>query len=67
MGHPSILCHCKYSMKEYTIKIHLYFNMCYIILNFNKQMNITKAKIKVYLLNLALFPLKQLKMQNKYN
>ena len=22
----SILCHCKHSMKEYTMKIHLYFN-----------------------------------------
>ena len=28
---PSILCHCKYRMKEYTMKIHLYFNMYFII------------------------------------
>ena len=61
---PSILCYCKYSMKEYTIKIHLYFNMYHIIYNFNKQMNITKAKINSYFLNLALSSSKQLKIQN---
>ena len=25
------LCHCKYRMKEYTMKLHLYFNVYYII------------------------------------
>ena len=34
-------------------------------MNFNKQMNIYKAKINTYLLNLALYPIKQLKIQNK--
>ena len=32
---------------------------------FNKQMNIHKAKMNTDLLNLALSPLKQLKIQNK--
>ena len=40
----SILCHIKYSMKEYTIK-YIYFNMYYVIQNFYKQMNTTKTKI----------------------
>ena len=53
----SILCYCKYSMKEYT--------MHYIILNYN-QIDKTKAKKNANLLNLALFPLKHLKIQNKY-
>ena len=61
---PSILCHCKYYMKEHTTKICLPFNMYFIISSFYKQMNITKAKMNAYLLNLALFPLKQLKIQN---
>ena len=36
-----------------------------IILNFNKQMNTHKAKMNADLLNLALPPIKQLKIQNK--
>ena len=31
IGSLSILFHCKYHMKEYTMKIHLYFNMYFII------------------------------------
>ena len=46
------------------MKIHLYFNMHYIILNFYKEMDTTKTKIDGDLLNLALSPLKQLKIQN---
>ena len=64
MGYLSILCHCKYSMKEYKMNIHLYFNMYCIISKFNKEMNTTKAKINAYLLNLALFLLKHLKIHN---
>ena len=56
--------YCKYSMKEYTMKIHLYFNKYYLIYNFYKQINMTKAKINAYLLNLALSQLKQLKIKN---
>ena len=39
---------------------------CYVLhdLEFDKQMNITEAKINAYLLNLALSLLKQLKIQN---
>ena len=36
--------------------------MYYIISNFNKELNTTKAKINAYLLNLAISPLKQLKI-----
>ena len=39
--------------------------MYYIISNFNKQMNTIKAKINACLINLALSPLKQMKIQNK--
>ena len=59
-AYPSILCHCKYSMKEYTTKTYLYFNMYYVILNLQKQLNVTKAKIIANLLNLALNPIEQL-------
>ena len=41
-------------MKEYTTKIHLYCNMYCILLEFLEKMNIIRAEIDVYLLNLAL-------------
>ena len=47
-AYPSILCHCKYSMKEHTVKIHLYFNMCYIILNLFKQVNTKNTKCHIF-------------------
>ena len=40
---PSTLCHCRYSMSEYTTKIHLFFNMCYIIQNFLKTNEYNKS------------------------
>ena len=44
-------------MKEYTMKIHLYFNMCNIILDIYKQMDTTKAK-KCRFVKLSPIPIK---------
>ena len=62
----SILCYCKYSMKEYTTKIPFYVNMYCIIFNLYEEINYIKTKIITTFLHFALISIKQLSIQDKY-